>query len=181
MKSYKIKDNIFLRTVILILTVVCLCTVSIAMAISSSEIKNNYFNTGKVDINLNDGNYVFEENEYIFEPGATVRKEFFVENNSTWEVWYKVYFDNVKGELADKLVASIYDGNTILWKGNLTELKEANVEAAEKSLLPGQKKNLVLELHLPRIENNNSQNLRVYFDILSEAVQTKNNPNKLFE
>lgn len=165
---------------ILVFMLVCLCAVTFAMMVMDVDVKNNVFNTGKVEINLNDGNPVIEENEFIFEPGVTVTKEFFVENNSTWDVWYKIYFANIQGELADELEAAIYDGQNEVWSGNIKDLNKVGVIAAEESLAPGQKKNLILKLHLPKVKDNNVQDLRMSFDVLSEAVQTKNNPGKLF-
>lgn len=165
----------------LVFMLVCLCVVTFAMTIIDVDVKNNIFNTGKVEINLNDGKPVIEEDEFTFEPGVTVIKEFFVENNSTWDVWYKIYFDNVQGELVDELEAAVYDGQTEVWRGNVKDLDKDGVAAAEESLAPGQKKILTLELHLPEVKNNSAQNLRMSFDVLSEAVQTKNNPDKLFD
>ena len=95
-------------------------------------------------------------------------------------MWYKIYFANIQGELADELEAVIYDGQKEVWSGNIKELNEASVIAAEESLAPGQKKNLILKLHLPKVKDNNVQDLRMSFDVLSEAVRTKNNPGKLF-
>ena len=48
----------------LVFMLVCLCAVTFAMMVMDVDVKNNVFNTGKVEINLNDGNPVIEENEF---------------------------------------------------------------------------------------------------------------------
>lgn len=76
--------------------------------------ENNRFATGTVKINLNDGQPVIRENEFTFEPGMTVKKDFFIENESTVSVYYKLYLENVTGDLADDLLITIKDNDKIL-------------------------------------------------------------------
>ena len=77
---------------------------------------NNLFHTGEVKINLNDGKPVIREHEFLFEPGMTVRKNFFIENDSTWDVYYRLDLDNISGGLAEVLTVTGKDGltNTVL-------------------------------------------------------------------
>ena len=59
--------------------------------------------TGKertVKINLNNGQPIISEHEFLFEPGMTVKKDFFVENMSTDSVYYrKPYIEFIEENL----------------------------------------------------------------------------------
>ena len=75
-----------------IILAVCLCITTFALVWETVSVENNLFHTGTVKINLNDGKPVIEEHEFLFEPGMTVKKDFFIENQSTCDVYYKLYF-----------------------------------------------------------------------------------------
>ena len=141
----------------------------------------NIFHTGSVSINLNDSKRVIEEDEHLFEPGATVEKEFFIENNSTWSVYYKLYFKNVSGALADILQITFLDGDTVLWSGTANELDGVGVSGAERALEIGEKRYLTVRFYYPPESGNEGQNQVMVFDLCAEAVQTKNNPYRLFK
>lgn len=118
----------------IIVLAICLCFTTFALVWATVSVENNLFHTGSVDINLNDGKPVIHENEFIFEPGMTVKKEFFIENNSTWSVYYKIYFDNVSGGLADVLLVTVKDGEKTLYTGTANELNRQSVTAADDIL-----------------------------------------------
>ena len=65
---------------VIVLLALCLCVTTVALVWESVAVKNNLFQTGSIQINLNDGKPVIDEHEFLFEPGITVQKEFFVEN-----------------------------------------------------------------------------------------------------
>ena len=94
----------------IIVLAVCLCITTFALVYASVSVENNLFHTGGVKINLNDGKPVIREHEFLFEPGMTVVKDFFIENDSTWEVYYRLYLDNVSGGLSRVLTVTIKDG-----------------------------------------------------------------------
>ena len=83
----------------IILLTVCLAITTFALVFASVSVDNNIFKTGEVKINLNDGKPVINEHEFIFEPGMTVKKDFFIENDSTWDVYYKIYLSDVSSFL----------------------------------------------------------------------------------
>ena len=111
----------------------------------------------------------------------TVVKDFFIENDSTWDVYYRLYLDNVTGGLADVLTVTIKDGNKVLYSGTANELTKQNVVAADDTLKIGQRRNLTAVFHYPENSGNETQNLNLTFTLCAEATQTKNNPNKLFD
>ena len=100
-KTYKRKING--AVVAIIVLSVCLAVSAFALAYETLVVDSNVFRMGTVKININDGVPVISEGEYLFEPGMTVIKDFFVENQSTWDVYYRLYFTNVQGDLADIL------------------------------------------------------------------------------
>ena len=70
----KLRWSIF----VVIILVICLCATTYALVLATISVNNNEFQTGTVQINLNDGNPVIKEHEFLFEPGMTVVKDFFV-------------------------------------------------------------------------------------------------------
>lgn len=166
--------------VAIVLLTVCLCITTFALVYASVSVENNLFHTGEVKINLNNGEPVIREHEFLFEPGMTVRKEFFIENESTWDVYYRIYLDNLSGGLADVLDITVRDGDKILYSGTASELTRQNVAAADDTLKIGQRRNLTVTFYYPEEKGNDTQNLDLTFAMCAEATQTKNNPNKLF-
>lgn len=165
----------------IIILAACLCVTTFALVFATVSVDNNLFRTGKVEINLNDGKPVIEEHEFLFEPGMTVKKGFFIENNSTWDVYYKLYFDHIEGGLADVLEVQVRDGDKTLFSGTAAELTKTNVGAADDILKLHERRDLQIVFHFPEDAGNAAQNLGLTFDFCADAVQTKNNPNRLFD
>ena len=165
----------------IIVLAVCLCITTFALVYASISVENNLFHTGEVKINLNDGKPVIQEHEFLFEPGMTVVKDFFIENDSTWDVYYRLYLDNVSGGLSDVLTVTMKDGDKVLYTGTANELTKQNVIAADDTLKIGQRRNLTVVFHYPESSGNDTQNLDLTFTLCAEATQTKNNPGRLFE
>lgn len=161
---------------------VCLCITTFALVYSAVAVDNNLFETGTVKINLNNGKPVIEEHEFLFEPGVTVEKDFFLENQSTWDVYYKLYFDHVEGGLADVLEVSIRDKDTdaVLFSGRLSDLTKEKVGAADDILRLNERRDFKITFHFPESAGNKAQSLYVSFDMSADAAQTKNNPDRLF-
>ncbi len=158
----------------------CLGVTSFALVYSMVQVENNLFQTGTVQINLNDGKAVIEKDEFLFEPGMTVKKDFFVENQGTCEIYYKLYFQNVSGGLASALQIEIRDGDKLLLSGTPAQLSRKNVVAVDDTLAVGERRSLQIYFHFPEEIGNGAQGLELKFDFAADAVQTKNNPNKEF-
>lgn len=167
--------------VAIIILAICLCITTFALVWAQVSVDNNLFHTGTVKINLNDGKPVIEEHEFLFEPGMTVKKDFFIENQSTWDVYYKLYLDNVDGGLADVLEITVKDKDKVLYHGTAAELNRADVAAADDILKINERRELSVYFHFPEEAGNSAQNLMLTFDMCADAVQTKNNPNRLFD
>ena len=177
-----------------ILLALCLVVTTYALVYYSVEIKDNYFKTGEVKINLNDGKAIIGENapDYngegvsrLFEPGMTVKRDFFIQNESTEAVYYRLYFDDVKGDLAKVLLVSVRDKNTgeLLYSGTPAELMltdENNIAAANDQLRVGQRRDLTMYFYFPQNAGNAAQNRTLEFTLCAQATQGRNNPDKTF-
>ena len=101
MTERKTRSRLTGGIVAVIVLAVCLVVTTVALAYSMISVRDNTFATGGVRINLNDGEPVIRPDEFLFEPGMTVKKDFFIENDSTGTVYYRLYFAGVSGDLAD--------------------------------------------------------------------------------
>ena len=160
---------------------ICLCITTYALVMAHVSVKENRFQTGVVNINLNDGKPVIEEHEFLFEPGMTVIKDFFIQNESTCEVYYKLYFDKVTGGLANVLEITIQKGDKILYRGTAASLNLTKVAAADDVLGVGERRELTILFHYPEGADNSGQGHELTFDLCAKAVQTRNNEDKEFE
>ena len=177
------KKKLTVSVIVLAILCCCLAITSFALAYRVAELENNSFQTGGIEIDLNGGQPVITEDEYLFEPGMTVVKPFYIQNNGTWAVYYKLYFSQVSGGLGDVLEVAILDENkkTVLLSGKLSELTRDNTPAIEDELGSGQKRNLYVRFHFPKGSGNAVQGEGLTFELSAVAVQTKNNPGKEFE
>ncbi len=166
----------------LVVLCVCLCVTSFALGMAVYEVKNNSFQTGGIEIDLNGGKPVITADEFLFEPGMTVEKPFYIQNNGTWAVYYKLYFSQVSGNLGDVLDVTILneDGEELL-SGKLAALTEKNVPALENELAMNERQDLTVRFHFPEGEGNIYQGGSLRFELSAIAVQTKNNPDKEFD
>ncbi len=179
-KKNKTEKRLTASVFIIALLSICLCITTAALALSAVSVENNVFTTAKVKINLNDEKPVIKEGEFLFEPGMTVKKDFFIQNLSTCEVYYKLYFKNVSGDLASLLNIKICDGDKTLFSGNAQSLSRAEVSAADDILAINEKRDLQIYFHLPKDAGNEAQSKFLTFDFAADAVQVKNNADKVF-
>lgn len=160
---------------------ICLVITTFALVYTGVKVENNYFSTGNVSINLNDGKAVIEADEFIFEPGVRVIKDFFIENTGSDSVYYKLYFKNVTGDLAEAIEVSFIHGDKVVASGLMSELDEETSIAADDLLLKGEKRDLKILFRFKETGSNNYQDNFLSFDLCAKAVQTKNNGLKLFD
>ncbi len=180
-KLTKTEKKLIISIAIAILLALCLCFSTFALVYEAVFVENNIFTTGMVDINLNDGKTIINDENFLVEPGRTAQKQFFIENNSTWEVYYKIYFDDIEGYLAQVLIATIQEGDTVLYRDTVQNLTRTKVLAAENALKIGERRNLTITFEYPVTAGNAGQGQYLAFSLCADAVQTKNNPFKLFD
>ncbi len=167
--------------VIIVILAICLCITTFALVRYTVNLDKNIFKTGTVNINLNDDAPIIKQGEFLFEPGMTVIKDFFIENESSDSVYYKIYFDNVNGGLEKVLDVKIVDKETgaKLYDGKAEDLIRENCHS--EKLLINERRILTAEFHYPEDSGNETQNLSMSFDMCAVATQEKNNPNKEFD
>jgi hypothetical protein len=166
--------------ILLIVLAILLTGTTFAIVYSIVSVDNHMFEAGYVQLDLNGGQPVIRMEEFTFEPGATVEKEFYLENLSTWDVYYKIYFDNIEGRLAEALETKITYGEKVLYEGQASELTRDRVLAADDILAIGEKRYLKISFYFPKSSGNDLQDRTFDFDICADATQTKNNPERLF-
>lgn len=179
----KYEKKLSLNILIIIALFFCLTITSFALVFASVQLENNTIETGYIAISLNGGNQIISDGEFLLEPGMTIKKEFYLQNTSPCDVWYRFYFDKVEGDLKDCLEVTIKDGDAILYEGTVSELKKSYSKSApekETALQMNQTKYFEIIFHFPPESGNDYQNAKLTFDFVADAVQTKNNPNRLF-
>ncbi len=181
MRKSKTSRDLTFCIVTILITAICMSVSTFAIAYAMVSVEGNFFTTGTVQINLNDGQPVIRQGEFLTEPGITVKKDFFIENQSTCEVYYKLYFENISGELADVLEVTVCDGDKVLLEGKPSELTRDAVAAFDEALAIGEKKTLQIYFYFPKDAQNSAQGTSLSFDLAADAVQTKNNPDKSFD
>ena len=93
------KDKSLFRSVLtIVLLIIGLTITTYALMSESVSIREHSFSTGKMKINLNDGKTLrFQDvngNDIsYFEPGMTFKADFFVRNDGSNDMYYKIYFD----------------------------------------------------------------------------------------
>ena len=165
---------------ITIIFLACLCITSLALSSAGISIRGNIFSMAAVSININDGKPVISKGDFTFEPGASIQREFFIENTGTADVWYKIYFSNVTGNMSDHIDVSIATGDAVLYSGKMSELTKSDVTTSETMLRIGEKLVLSITFTMSANANNDCLNETLVFDICVDATQAKNNPNKKF-
>lgn len=88
------------RILIIILLISALSVTTYALGKETLVLRNNYFATGRLKINLNNGQKLkFKDvNGNIvqyFEPGMRVVSDFFIKNEGTNDMYYRLYFDDM--------------------------------------------------------------------------------------
>lgn len=185
-KNKKLQINIV--TLLLLCMGLCIASFAISYTMIRYDVKDNFFQTGVIDIDLNGGAPIIggdeEDANLLFEPGMTIKKEFYIKNNGGWEVFYKLYFEEVVGNLGDVLEITIYEEGepeTVLLKGKISDLVNADELNIADKLEAGQKQDLIALFHFPKNEGNEYKGETLEFKMSAIAVQTKNNPSGDFK
>lgn len=175
----KLRRSMFIA----VLLALMLGVTTFALITSMVEVKDNHFDTGVVKINLNDGKPVISEDEYLFEPGMRVVKDFFIENEGSIDAYYKIYLEDVKGDLADVLQLTIREKGTdkILYQGTAKNLTRGSAAVDEAVLSAGERKDLTIRFYFPKERGNEAQDKTLSFKMGATATQVRNNPDHSFE
>lgn len=176
------KKKLSISVAAMVMLCLCLCITSFALAYAVIKVDDNRFQTGGIGIDLNHGEPVITADEFLFEPGMTVEKSFYIQNNGTWAVYYKLYFNQVEGNLGHVLdVTILNEEGEVLLSGKLADLTKGKTPAIESALEVGQRQDLTIRFHFPETAGNSMQSGSLTFELSAIAVQTKNNKGMEFE
>lgn len=132
--------------------------------------------TGTIDLNFNDGIVIFDDEDLNLQPGESVIKEMFIENVGTEDFYYRIYLENVSGDLADVTVVNIYDENDNLLQSIATsEFDSSSYFTTDEIVTVGEIINLKIEIVFVEESGNTYQDENLSFDIVASAIQSKNN------
>lgn len=159
----------------------CLAITTFALFFSAVSVRDSLFHTGDIGIDLNGGEPVIREEEFSFEPGMTVAKDFYVRNDGTWDEYWRLYLADVSGGLADVLEITVADGGEVLYSGTAAGLAGRESAASGDGVLAvGERRELTMTFHYPESAGNEGQGESLAFTVRAEATQAKNNPDKQF-
>ncbi len=171
---------ISIAVIVLLFIMFVINTFAFISSFISSEA--NLFETAKVDIDFNGNRPVFVEDDFFLEPGRERIQPFYLRNNSTVDVYYRLYMDDFVGALKDALVVRIYDkDHNCLFTANMTDLTRETPFVDTAVLKVGETKELYAGVLMKTGVGNAYQNEMVSFSMYADATQVKNNFNKDFD
>ena len=185
----KMARRLAINMLITIILALCLCVTSVALVLSTVTVSGNVFSTAIFDIELYneddvlEGPIITKDDGFLFEPGMTVKKKFRLYNNGTVNAYFRIYFDSVSGGLADVLQIRITDANDneiYGWK-KITDMLKEDAVAADEILEAKENLELYIWFHMPKETGSEAKSLTLTFDLCADAVQVRNNKNKVFE
>lgn len=160
--------------------VIMLAITTLALILSFVNVDKNDFETGTVKIQLNEGKIIFDGSDNNVEPNHTLVRDFTIENKGTADVYFRLYLENINGQLQDSLNFKIYDEEELLYDGSARDLNKESPCVSNKILTKGETRKLKAVVNMDKNSGNEYQNDYMAFDITVDAVQSKNNPNREF-
>lgn len=180
-ESERTGRKLALHLTVIALLLAMLTVTTWALVSSLVSVENNLFEMGTVCISLNDGQRVFDGSDMNVEPGHSLVRTFTVANTGTARAYYRLYLENITGTLKEALHFEIYDGQQLLFQGTAAELCQENPCQGGEPLEPGEVRVLTAVVKMEESAGNVFQDGGITFDMTAEAVQSKNNPQALFQ
>ena len=179
------KKKIFLNMAGIIFMCAAFATITWALFFHLVSVDNNFFQTGYVEIELTNGvspdGPVFGGDDLALAPGNSVTKPMVLKNKSSDPVHYRIYVENVSGDLQYALLFRIYDENhTLLKTVVLADFNDGDALESDVPLAIGGEKTFYIEAAMNECAGNEYEGRALTFDFVAKAVQSKNNPTKEF-
>lgn len=133
------------------------------------------FLIGTIDINLNDGRPIINENEILFIPGICYKKDLWVKNDSTYTVQYGFYLSEIKGNFNGLLITLKDNNNIIIYSGKVIEFTKDNISYYYETIDIDQRINLSVTFELPTETGSAYKNTNISFVLNCKAIPFKNN------
>ncbi len=117
-------------------------------------------------ISINDGN-IFDEDGLVYAPGETRTSPLIIKNNGFHDVYYKIYLDNVRGELKDSIIFKIYLDDKLMHCVLASEFNKSHPFISNKPIKVKETHTYVLEIEIMCDIGNEFQNQILNFDIVA--------------
>lgn len=157
-----------------------LAATSFALMLISVSVPDNAFETAAVSLDLNGGKPVFDGLDLLLEPGRTILRDFDVTNQSTVDVYCRLYLQKLEGPLSSMVVFSLYEGDKLLFEANAVDFDRTAPYTLPETLAPGEVKTLTLAVKMEETAGNRGQGTGLMFNLSADAVQARSNPNQAF-
>ena len=177
MKENNLKIKLILLIVTVVLLICGLTLTSFALVDSIVRVQNNSFSMSMGVVMKVNNDWPININDIIFEPGETRTCEFPISNLGTFDIWYRVYFTEVSGDLQDDITVTIREKNgQVLGKATMGKLTSDNVTTSFISSVDGiNEKIICIDFYFsPDVEKQGGDD--VTFNIKVDATQKPNNP-----
>lgn len=132
------------------------------------------FLTGEMCINLNDGKPLIQEHEFLFMPGICCIKDFWIQNDSSWNVECGFYLSEIKGNFDGLLITLKDNDNIIIYSGKVIEFTKDNISYYNKTINMGQRIRLSATFELPAETGSTYKNTNISFVLNCKALPIKN-------
>ncbi len=144
-------------------------------------VRDNHFETGKVQLDINAGKPIFTNNDLNLAPAESITKAITVHNDGTVPVYYRLYFETHAGDLNRFLTMRLYKDGQEVFRKKASEWTMQSVFTASEPLDVGETVRFKLKATMTGNISNLGQNSFWKFDIIGEGVQVRNNPGQQFE
>ena len=84
------KLQINIVTLLLLCIGLSITSFAVSYTVLKYDILNNTFQTGGIEIDINEGKPIIPEGKWLLEPGMTIEEEFTITNKGSWKVFYKL-------------------------------------------------------------------------------------------
>lgn len=169
-KNEKVKKSVcILLTIVFFLVAVFLFLTSI----------NRFVPENKVKLNFNDGKVMFNGSIEI-QPGAELETQVYIENVGSLSAFYKIYLEDIDGELKEEVSFNVSSGGETLFDGKMTELNAENPIISKEAIKSGEKVYFTVKAKMSSSATNEYTNSQVTFNCRVDAVKAENNPSAKF-
>ncbi len=159
--------------------ITAILTITAIIIFSCSLSKVGFFRANKVEICFNDGKELMES-PISLSPGETWSKHASIENTGKSSIYYRFYLTEMEGALKDDIQLCVMVDGNVCYEGLANEFTVENAIISGDKLEKGEEVDLLIVAFLSNESIGNDENASFSFDIKVDAVQSKNNPNKVF-
>lgn len=159
--------------------ITAILTITAIIIFSCSLNRVGFFRANNVEISFNDGKSLMEIST-ILSPGETWSKHASIENTGKGSVYYRFYLIDMEGELKDDIQLCVMLNGNVCFEGMATDFNVKNAVVCDEELKKGEKADILVVVFLSDDNSVNDKSANFSFNIKVDAVQSKNNPDKVF-